>query len=263
MCDAALHNRHDASSSKEIWQAEGQGDRRQSLSHCTNQGLRGHRAGLRQGKRPNCYTSPESASLTFGFSQIIEDAQTLQRAWYDYSVFQTAIVNGFQELYDPIVGTTDDNDGLRPMAKTPRHVMDRTNNLYDAYSSLQDELSVEITSIESQLLRPAIEAKDMISPFRVVIKKRDNKRVDYDCAHDKVMKLRRKPNKSPKEEAQLSKAEDDLANLTDVCVNTKYHSSSVATPLTDFHRSSRQQMCIYARPSLLSCAQPSVFSLHY
>ncbi|CAM1501575.1 Fc.00g035590.m01.CDS01 [Cosmosporella sp. VM-42] len=164
-------------------------------------------------------------------TKIIEDAQTLQRAWYDYSVFQTAIVNGFQELYDPIVGTTDENDGLRPMARTPRHVMDRTNNLYEAYAGLQDELSVEITSIESQLLRPAIEAKDMISPFRVVIKKRDNKRVDYDCAHDKVMKLRRKPNRSPKEDAQLSKAEDDLANLTDEFESADTSLRETLTPL--------------------------------
>lgn len=74
----------------------------------------------------------------------------------------------------------------------------------------------EINSIETRILRPALEARKLIDPLRKTVKKRENKRLDLEKCQDKVHKLHRKSPRTPKEDAQLSKAEEDLANLNEV-----------------------------------------------
>lgn len=74
----------------------------------------------------------------------------------------------------------------------------------------------EINSIETRILRPALDARKSIDPIRKTVKKRENKRLDLEKCQDKVHKLHRKAARTPKEDAQLSKAEEDLTNLNEV-----------------------------------------------
>ncbi|KAF7551560.1 hypothetical protein G7046_g7681 [Stylonectria norvegica] len=163
-------------------------------------------------------------------TKIIEDAQHLQQSWSDISVFQLNIAKGFQDIYEPILGTTE-GEGRPSGVNTPRHIASRTNNLHEAYAGLQEEMAVEITSIETQLLRPATDARDMILPIRGTIKKREAKRVDYENAHEKVTKLQRKTGRSVKEESALAKAQETLAHVAEEFEAADSHLRDALPPL--------------------------------
>ncbi len=94
--------------------------------------------------------------------------------------------------------------------------MDRTFKLREAYGELKTELLDEIAVIEDRILKPATYARDFIAPVRKTIKKRENKRVDYEKLQDKATKLQRKPGRSPKEDAALAKIEDEVSRAADV-----------------------------------------------
>lgn len=81
---------------------------------------------------------------------------------------------------------------------------------------MRTELTEDITSIESRIIQPANNARQNIAPIRKTIKKREDKRFDVEKTQDKVHKLHRKATRTPKEDAQLAKAEDDLATLSEV-----------------------------------------------
>jgi amphiphysin len=122
----------------------------------------------------------------------------------------------YEGLYDPIVGASD---YARPAVPTPEDQLTRTFRLREVYSDLKDELVDEVASIESRIIKPASDARDYILPIRKTIKKRENKRVDYEQCEDKVKKLQRKAGKSAKEESALAKAEDEMARRSEVCRN--------------------------------------------
>lgn len=55
-----------------------------------------------------------------------------------------------------------------------------------------------------------------MQPIRKTIKKREAKRVDYERSQEKVMKLQKKPNRTPKDETALEKAEYDMNLMSEV-----------------------------------------------
>ena len=88
----------------------------------------------------------------------------------------------------------------------------------EAYFELRSELNEEINSIEERLIRPGHDARQSIAPIRKTIKKREDKRYDVEKTQEKVHKLHRKTCRTPKEDAQLAKTEDELATLAEVRV---------------------------------------------
>ncbi|KAH9905335.1 SH3 domain-containing protein [Xylariomycetidae sp. FL2044] len=142
-------------------------------------------------------------------AKIIEQARSWRDSWISLSSTQLNIVSEYDGLYDPIVGASDGHG--RPAAPTPDLQLERTLALKEAYAELKAELEGEIESIESRVIRPATDARDCIAPMRKTIKKRENKRLDYEKCQDKAHKLQRKPGKSPKDDANLAKAEAEMA----------------------------------------------------
>ncbi|KAJ0351065.1 hypothetical protein KNSL1_003476 [Colletotrichum chrysophilum] len=141
--------------------------------------------------------------------KIIENTKQLRDSWVAVGTTQWAIVKEYEGLYDPIVGATEGHG--RPSIATPQQQLDRTFKLREAYSDLKDELIEEVAAIDAQVIRPATEARDYLQPIRKTIKKRENKRLDYEKAEDKVKKLQKKTGRTPKEDAALSKAEFDMS----------------------------------------------------
>lgn len=127
---------------------------------------------------------------------------------------QWAMVKEYEGLYDPIVGASEGHG--RPSVTTPQLQLDRTFKLSGAYSDLKDELTEEVTAIDKQVIGPATEAHEYIQPLRKTIKQRENKRLDYEKAQEKVKKLQKKPGKTPKEDAALSKAEFEMTCASEV-----------------------------------------------
>lgn len=94
--------------------------------------------------------------------------------------------------------------------------MERTLRLKDAFAELKQELTEEMIMIDARIVKPANEAMEGLAPMRKVIKKRENKRLDWERQIDKVNSGQRKMKRTDKDNVALAKAEQELAVLADV-----------------------------------------------
>lgn len=97
--------------------------------------------------------------------------------------------------------------------------LDRTAKLKVVYADLKTDLLEEVAMMDARIIKPATDAKDFLQPLRKTIKKRENKRVDWERYIDKVNNLQsKKLKRTDRENAALAKAEEDLAGAADVCL---------------------------------------------
>ena len=120
----------------------------------------------------------------------------------------------YEALYDPIAGASDGHG--RETIPTPELQLNRTFKLKEVYTGLKTDLLDEIGQIEERILRPASDARDCIQPIRKTVKKRENKRLDYENCQARVSKLQQKTRRTPKEDVSLAKAEEEMTHLADV-----------------------------------------------
>jgi amphiphysin len=71
--------------------------------------------------------------------------------------------------------------------------------------------------MNARLVQPAADAREAIKPVKKVIKKRNDRRLDYERSQDKVNSLSKKDRKSPRDIQAYSKAQEDLSNFAEVC----------------------------------------------
>ena len=74
----------------------------------------------------------------------------------------------------------------------------------------------EVMMMDSRVIRPATDVKEYLQPVRKTIKKRENKRLEWERNIDKVNTMTSKMGRSDKENAALAKAEEELARTSDV-----------------------------------------------
>ena len=123
-------------------------------------------------------------------------------------------MTSFEELYQPIIGTSDDHRDDPTL--TPRETLDRTSSLKDTYTDLKSELLDEVIMMDARVIKPATDAQQYLQPFRKTIKKRENKRLDWERYIDKVNHAQKKMKRTDRENAALAKAEQELAQAADV-----------------------------------------------
>lgn len=149
-------------------------------------------------------------------AKLIDQARSWRDAWVNITNTQLGIVTEYEGLYDPIEGSARGANGSnKPVVPTPELQLTRTFQLKEAYAELRTDLMEEIALIDARVIKPTTDARDCIAPIRKTIKKRENRRLDYEKAQDKVTKLQRKPGKSAKEDAALVKAEEEVARAAD------------------------------------------------
>lgn len=185
--------------------------------------------------------TPREIILTAWF-QIIENARSWRDSWVALTSTQLGVVTEYESLYDPIEGTGRTN--ARDAVATPELQLHRTFGLKEAYAELKTELTEELGQIETNVIAPATSARDCLAPIKKTIKKRDNRRLDYEKAQDKALKLQRKPGKSSKDEAALAKAQEELARATDVRIPSVCHLGFAFWIINNFTGvSGRRQPC--------------------
>lgn len=86
----------------------------------------------------------------------------------------------------------------------------------EAYAELKTDLLDEVGMMDSRVIRPATDAKEYLQPIRKTIKKRENKRLDWERYTDKFNNANKKLKRSDRENAALVKAEEDLSRAADV-----------------------------------------------
>lgn len=85
-------------------------------------------------------------------------------------------------------------------------------------AELKTDLMDEVIMMDSRVIGPATDAKEFIQPIRKTIKKRENKRLDWERYIDRVNNASKKTKRSERENAALAKAEQELAKASDVCL---------------------------------------------
>jgi amphiphysin len=124
-------------------------------------------------------------------------------------------VTSIEELYNPIIGASSDGHGHEPVM-TPQAQLERSLRLKQAYTELKTDLLEEVNMTDIRIIKPATDAKEYIQPIKKTIKKRENKRLDYERYFDRVTNAAKKQKRSERENATLAKAEVELLKASDV-----------------------------------------------
>ncbi|KAL8733206.1 MAG: hypothetical protein Q9166_002223 [cf. Caloplaca sp. 2 TL-2023] len=147
-------------------------------------------------------------------SRIIEASKAWRDAWTDIFTVQQRLAYGFQDMYSPIIESNENYEG-RGAKETPRPTMLRTVKLQQAYADLKTDLLKEVNLVDTRIIRPAMDAKDHIQPLKKVIKKRADKKMDFEKYQSRVDKGRKNTKRSDKDNAALAKAETELFHATE------------------------------------------------
>jgi hypothetical protein len=93
--------------------------------------------------------------------------------------------------------------------------MSRTVRIKSEYEELKTDLTGEVNQVDIKMIHPAQDAKDSLQLLKKTIKKREDKKLDferYQSRHDALMK---KSRRTDREETAFLKAKDDLSLATD------------------------------------------------
>ncbi|KAI0975751.1 hypothetical protein F4678DRAFT_280900 [Xylaria arbuscula] len=162
-------------------------------------------------------------------SKIIDATKSWRDSWINISSTQLGVVAEYDGLWDPIVGASE---GLgRPAAPTPELQLEQALRLKEAYTELRTDLLAELEVVEARVVKPATSAREYIAPMRKTIKKRENKRLDFEKVQDKTTKLQRKPGKTAKEDASLAKLEAELARVSEDFYASDTHLKQTLPPI--------------------------------
>lgn len=136
----------------------------------------------------------------------------------------------YDTLYAPIVGAADDYAGHVPL-QTPQHLISRTNRLKTEYEELKKDLMEELNAVQTRMIGPAQEARDNLQIARKVIRRREDKKLDYERYQSRVDASMKKSKLSDRDRAQLTRAQSDLTVATESYNTADEHLRSYLPPL--------------------------------
>ncbi|KAI9804469.1 MAG: hypothetical protein M1825_001368 [Sarcosagium campestre] len=147
-------------------------------------------------------------------ARIIEASKAWRDAWVSILSTQMQFAAEFDALYQPIIGAGDSYNGPEHV-DTPPEVMERANKLKETYEELRTDLLEEVNMVDGRIIKPAMEAKDYIQPLKKVMKKRDDRKLDFERYTRNVDSGRKKLRRSDRENAALAKNEKELVRATE------------------------------------------------
>lgn len=147
-------------------------------------------------------------------AKIVESSRAWRDSWTSILTYQSRLVQEFESFYCPIVGAADHSTGHTP-AETPENIVTRTSRLNEEYETLRTDLVVEINNVDERMIRPANEAKESLQPLKKVIKKREDKKLDFERYQSRVDGALKKTKRSDRDNAALAKAETELTKATE------------------------------------------------
>ncbi|PYH38255.1 BAR and SH3 domain-containing protein [Aspergillus neoniger CBS 115656] len=145
--------------------------------------------------------------------RIIDSTSAWRDAWSSLLTHQNRMLSEFEGLYAPILGSSD-SSAPQP-ALTPQATLARTNKLREHYEDLRKDLLGDLAAIDDRMIRPASQAREFISPVKKTIKKRDDRKLDFERYQGRVDSYAKKTKRSDRDNAALAKAESDLAKATE------------------------------------------------
>ncbi|KAB8235983.1 hypothetical protein BDV23DRAFT_143815 [Aspergillus alliaceus] len=142
--------------------------------------------------------------------RIIDSTKAWRDAWSSLLAYQARMLSELEGLYAPIVASSDSSTAGKGV-QTPQETLARTAKLAQEYEELQNELLEELNAINERMIKPATQARDYMKPLEKTIKKRDDRKLDYERYQGRVDSYSKKTKRSDRDNASLTKAENDLA----------------------------------------------------
>ncbi|PKX97030.1 BAR and SH3 domain-containing protein [Aspergillus novofumigatus IBT 16806] len=150
--------------------------------------------------------------------RIVESTRAWRDAWSSILLHQERMLCEFDGIYAPIIGSSDPTTAKA--APTPEATLARTRRLREEYEELRKELAEELNAVDQRMIRPASQAKEYLAPLKKTIKKREDRKLDYERHQSRVDSYTKKTKRSDRDNAALAKAETDLAKATE-----EYHAA--------------------------------------
>ncbi|KAI9812749.1 MAG: hypothetical protein M1827_004505 [Pycnora praestabilis] len=164
-------------------------------------------------------------------TKIVDATKAWRDAWASILTHQFQLVNEIHGLYTPIVGASEAYPGHDSAAVTPRSTLERTSRLRDAYQEMKTDLLEEVNLVDTRIIKPAMDAKDFIQPLKKTIKKREDKKLDFERYQGRVDTSKKKLKRSDRENISLAKSEVDLARALEEYHAADDHLKSTLPPL--------------------------------
>ncbi|KIV90790.1 hypothetical protein PV10_05398 [Exophiala mesophila] len=163
-------------------------------------------------------------------TKIIDASKAWRESWIAILTHQHRIFEEFETIYAPIIGAGDDYHGHIPQ-DTPDHLVRRTNRIKADYEELKKDLTQDLTQVEDQVIRPAQTARDHLLSMKKTIRKREDKKLDFERYQSRVDSASKKTKRSERETAALAKAQSDLSTATDAYHAADHHLLACLPPL--------------------------------
>lgn len=150
---------------------------------------------------------------------MIDASKAWREAWTSILTVQHRFLCEYDLLYAPIIGAGEDYVGHVPV-ETPHKLVARTNRLSTEYDELKKDLVEELNNVQTRMIDPAQQAKDNLQIARKVIKKREDKKLDFERYQSRVDSSMKKSKLSDRDRGQLTRAQSDLT-----VANEAYHAA--------------------------------------
>ncbi|EKV12394.1 Amphiphysin, isoform 2 [Penicillium digitatum] len=151
----------------------------------------------------------DDADMLLG--KIVQSTQAWRDAWVSIATYQSRLVDEFDGLYGPIIGSSETPSNHKAVDTDPIRLA-RTNRLRKEYDGLRTDLVDELGAVDTRMSQPAAQAKESLAPMRKTIKKRNDRKTDFEICQGRVDSLMKKPKRTDRENVNLAKAEVELAN---------------------------------------------------
>ncbi|KAJ5350437.1 hypothetical protein N7541_008164 [Penicillium brevicompactum] len=155
----------------------------------------------------------DDADMLLG--KIVESTQAWRDAWISIATYQSRMIDEFDGLYGPIIGSSETPSNHQAV-ETDAVRLGRTNRLRKEYDELRTDLVEELGAVDARMTQPAARAKESLMPMKKTIKKRHDKKTDFEISQSRVDSLMKKPKRSERENASLAKAEAELASTKEL-----------------------------------------------
>ncbi|KAF2015403.1 hypothetical protein BU24DRAFT_441145 [Aaosphaeria arxii CBS 175.79] len=140
-------------------------------------------------------------------------AKQWRDAWTNILAHQLSAIEHYHTLYKPL-GAKGGDYGSHVYVDTPEATLERCVQLEQAFNELKIDMMEEVKDIDKKLIIPAQLARDALKPMQKAIKKREDKKVDYERYKSRTETLESKKTRSDRDNTALTKHTGDLQRAT-------------------------------------------------
>lgn len=124
------------------------------------------------------------------------------------------MLSDYLSIYSHIVTAEGGEDTSH--ALTPQSTLERVNVLKSHYMELKTDMLAEIAMVDKRIIEPAKDAKASVKQYKKVIKKREDRKLDYERYKSRAEAVEKKSSRSDRENTALAKHKIDLESATAV-----------------------------------------------